>query len=79
MSYLTILISILTLIPALIDAIKAIEAAIPGKDKGTDKLQAIKTTIEAVNEEAIELWPYIEKVIAGLVFLFNKTGLFKKD
>jgi len=73
-----IIAAILQLIPALIAAVKAIEEAIPGQGKGEQKLAAIRAIVEQVSDEAIKLWPTLEKVIGILVTTFNATGVFKK-
>lgn len=71
------IIMILNLIPALIQAIRAIEDAIPGAGKGEEKLSAIRSILEAVDASATKLWPQISAVIGVLVGLFNRTGAFK--
>jgi hypothetical protein len=70
--------TILALIPALIEAIKAIEEAIPGSGKGEQKLAAIRGIIEASYEHASSIMPVVEKVIKVLVDTLNATGVFKK-
>jgi len=77
MNWVTIIKTILTLLPAIIDAIKAIETAIPISGKGAEKITAVKEIIVDVNKHATELWPHIEKTINILVRLFNSTGIFK--
>lgn len=71
------IIMILNLIPALIQAIKAIEEAIPGSGKGEEKLSAIRSILESVDSSATKLWPQISAVIGVLVGLLNRTGVFK--
>ncbi len=66
---------VLQLIPALIEVIKAIEAAIPGRNQGEQKLAAIREIVETTFAEGIKLWPMLADVIATLVALFNKTGV----
>jgi len=68
---------IMQIIPALINVIKAIEAAIPGTGKGEEKLAAVRQIIEVTYSEAAAVWPMIQGVIAVLVNLFNKTDAFK--
>jgi hypothetical protein len=68
---------ILQLLPALIQAMRAIEDAIPGTGKGEEKLSAIRAILEAVDSGAAKYWPQIQSVIGVLVGLFNKTGAFK--
>jgi hypothetical protein len=70
------LLFIVQLIPALIELIKAIEAAIPASGQGREKLEAIRKIIEATYDGAKEMWPMIEKTIEAIVGLFNKTGIF---
>ena len=65
---------VFSLIPALIEAIKAIEAAIPGEGQGEAKLTAVRQIIEGVYEQTADLWPVISTAITALVALFNKTG-----
>ena len=76
-SFLTILKVVLSLVPVIIEAVKAIEKAIPGSGQGDTKLDAIKQIIASVDDKAAEFWPYIEKVIGVLVSLFNQTGVFQ--
>jgi len=68
-----------SLLPIIIEAIKAIEQAIPEHGKGAEKLAAIKEIVTGINSQAAEFWPYIEKTINTLVKLFNLTGVFKKS
>lgn len=79
MTWITQLSTILNLLPAIITAIKAIEAAIPGQGQGEQKLAAIREILEAVSSQAGALWPQIQAVIGILVGLFNRTGIFPKD
>jgi hypothetical protein len=69
---------ILQLIPALIQAMKAIEDAIPGQGQGEAKLAAIRGILEAVDSGVAKLWPQISSVVGVLVNLFNTAGVFKK-
>ena len=69
---------VLKLLPAVIEAMKAIEAAIPGQGKGEQKLAASREIVQVVDEKANEYWPGIEKAIGVLVKLFNTVGVFKK-
>lgn len=78
MNWISSVIAIFQLLPAIITAIKAIEEAIPGQGQGELKLAAIRGILEGVNAKALELWPAIEKTISILVGLFNKTGNFQK-
>ena len=76
MSWLSTATTLLQLLPAIITAIKAIEEAIPGKGQGEAKLAAIREILESINGQVASMWPFIEKAIAVLVSLFNKTGTF---
>lgn len=69
---------ILQLLPALIQAMKAIEEAIPGQGQGEQKLAAIRGIFEAVDSGVAKLWPQIQGVIGVLANLFNASGVFKK-
>ena len=77
MNWIAIVKIILSLLPSIIEAIKAIEAALPESGKGVEKLSLIRTIIESVNSEAAGVWPYIEKTIGAIVVFFNSTGVFK--
>jgi hypothetical protein len=70
--------TILLVLPFLIEAIKALEEAIPGQGKGEQKLAAIRGIIEASYEHASSIMPVVEKVIKVLVDTLNATGVFKK-
>jgi hypothetical protein len=75
---LVLITAILQLLPALINAIKAIEEAIPGEGKGELKLAAIRQILEVTSEYSSKLWPTLEKVIGVVVSTFNTTGVFNK-
>ena len=66
----------LKLIPVLIEAIRSIEAAIPGSGQGKAKLDAVLNIIETVEKTATQL--PLQAIISTLVTLFNATGVFKK-
>jgi len=85
MKYLTIIKLVVSLLPVLIEAIKAVEAAIPGRDKGEIKLAAVRGVLEGVYGTATDLgvtfaeaWPAIAKAAAALVLAFNTVGEFQK-
>jgi hypothetical protein len=71
-------IAILQLVPAIIDAMRALEEAVPGKDQGGEKSAAIKGILEATNSQIGTYWPIIQKTIDILAGFFNKTGVFVK-
>jgi hypothetical protein len=66
------------LLPAIIEAIKAIEEAIPGQGKGEQKLAAIRGIVAASYEQAAAIMPILERVIGVLVDTFNAVGVFTK-
>lgn len=78
MNWLTSVTTVLQLLPAIITAIRAIEEAIPGKGQGEAKLAAIREILEAASGQVTMFWPLIEKAIAVMVGLFNRTGVFAK-
>lgn len=69
---------VLKLLPLIIEAIKALEAAIPMTDKGGEKMAALREVLTVADGAVDALWPTIEKVVGILVGLFNKTGVFSK-
>ena len=69
-------IAILQILPALIEAIKAVEQAIPGAGNGQSKLDLILNTIQAVDSKLSS--DVVVKVIGIIVGIFNKTGVFAK-
>lgn len=73
------------LLPAIIEAIKAIEAAIPQTGQGAQKLALVRELIEAAFEAVqdagvtfADVWPAIQRLVAKIVGLFNATGIFAK-
>lgn len=67
---------ILNLLPAIIQAIKAIEGALPGNSPGAAKLEAVIGIMTAADESIKPMVPQITTVIGHLVKLFNVTGVF---
>lgn len=85
MQLLQILKLILTILPLVIETMKAIEAAIPGQGQGEAKLAAVRGILEGAYKGATdvstsfeEVWPYLSNTISTMTTLFNKTGVFKK-
>lgn len=70
---------VITLLPMLIQAIKAVEEALPGAGKGAAKLAIIRGVIESADSAMTNLWPVLENVVAVIVATFNKTGVFSTD
>lgn len=69
---------VLKLVPAIIDAMRALEQAVPESGYGNDKRNAIHDILAAINENIDKYWPTIEKVVSVLAGFFNKTGTFQK-
>lgn len=76
---------VLGLLPTILEAVKAVEAALPISGKGKEKLELVKTSVQAVFDASNqtvttfqETWPQLEKVVSAVVTLFNSVGLFKK-
>lgn len=72
------LLLIVRLLPAIIEAIKAIEAAIPERGKGNEKQSAVLGIIADTVDDASKMLPAIANVITRVVGLFNATGVFQK-
>ncbi len=86
MQFLSVVKMILTMLPAIIEAIKAIEAALPAGGQGAAKLDAIRGVLQSaygVASDATErfeaVWPAISGTVSALVALFNKAGVFQKS
>lgn len=76
---------VLSLLPAVIEAVRAIEAALPASGQGANKLALLRETLQAGFEVAGDAvtsfdaaWPAIERTIGAVVGLFNRTGQFSK-
>ena len=85
MNYFAIIKAALAMLPVVIEAIKAIEAAMPGSGGGTAKLAIIKDTLASaykVSSDAIgtfdQIWPVLSSMVGAVVAAFNATGVFKK-
>ena len=74
----TKILTILALIPRLIEAIKSVEAAVPLSGKGKEKMEAILDIMKDTGEDISGILPLISKTISRLVSLFNQTGVFQK-
>jgi len=71
------LLLLLKLLPAIIQAMKAIEEAIQVSGFGSQKLQALRQILEQTDSSVSQIWPSIENAVKVLVNLFNATGVFK--
>ena len=76
---------ILGLLPMIIEAIKAIEAAIPGEGNGEKKLGLVRAILEGAYQagdagsvgDFNSVWPAIARTVSAAVALLNSTGAFK--
>lgn len=85
MNYLETIKTVLSYIPALIAAIKAVEDAIPSAGQGSAKLAAVGEILGAADQLAngagdyfAKIWPTLQTIAGSLVKLFNATGVFGK-
>jgi hypothetical protein len=76
---------VLSLVPVILETVKAVEAALPQSGQGAAKLALVRTTVHAAFDVAgnavatfEQVWPALEKTIGAVVGLFNTTGVFKK-
>ena len=76
---LTKIMTILSLMPTVISAVKSVEEAIPGTGNGKTKLSMILDSIMAVSKEAESLIPLVTSMIGIIVSGLNATGVFKKE
>jgi hypothetical protein len=75
---------VLSIFPALINAIKTLESAIPVESKGGDKLSLLKDVLQTTFDNSTktvntfeQVWPMLQSVIMSIVNAFNATGVFK--
>lgn len=85
MQYLTLIRLVLTLLPVIIDAVKAIEAAYPASGQGALKLDLVRGVLEGAYNAGSgavakfdDLWPALQSTIASIVSFMNASGMFKK-
>ena len=85
MQFLTILKTIIALLPIIIDAVKVIEAAFPQGGQGAAKLEAVRATVASAYESATDvsgsfsaIWPAIQSAVSAIVGIANSAGVFKK-
>ncbi len=84
-NFVTILRLVIQLLPVVIEAIKAVEAAVPQGGQGTQKLEMVRGILQSAydvagNLEATfdQLWPVLRSAISGVVSVYNAAGTFKK-
>jgi hypothetical protein len=85
MAFFEILKLVIGLLPLLLQAIKAVEQAIPDTGKGSEKLELIKGLVQTSYDTSSklsvsfeQLWPTVQGTVQAIVNAFNKTGTFKK-
>jgi hypothetical protein len=85
MQFLEIAKLIISLFPLLIQAVQAVEAAIPNSGNGQQKLELIKSIIQTSYESSNklvasfeQLWSPLSSVVQAIVTAFNAVGIFKK-
>jgi len=85
MQFLTVVKTILSLLPLIIQAVQALEAAFPDGGQGKAKLDALKNTLQSAYAVASDvtgsfesIWPAISGTASAIVALANQTGLFRK-
>lgn len=84
MKFLSIVRTIVSLLPMLIQVIRSVEEAIPGQGKGEQKLVMVRSVLEAafdasndIESSFDELWPALQRAIAAIVTALNSSGEFK--
>lgn len=83
MGYVEIFKLVIQLLPSLIEAIKIVENALPESGKGVAKLDLVREILQVSYEAGGEgnfehVWSVASKVVAGVVRVFNGTGVFSK-
>ena len=85
MQYIAMIKVVLSLLPAIIEAVKAIEAAFPASGQGPYKLEMVRAIIQAAYDAGSgavaqfdEVWPAIKPAIDNVVGFMNLTGVLKK-
>lgn len=79
MNFFSILKTLVTLLPTIIQAIQTLEAALPESGNGSKKLEALKAVVQSAYNVANDtslafdaIWPAISTVVSGLVAMFKK-------
>lgn len=85
MQYIQTIRMILSLLPLILTAVKAIEEALPEGGQGAAKLALVRGAIEAgysiANDAVVSFehaWPAISKTVSAVVALYNSSGTFKR-
>jgi hypothetical protein len=76
---------ILSLLPLILEAVKAVEAALPEGGLGAQKLGLVRQTLQAAFDIADDgfasfekIWPALEKTVTAVVGVFNTAGVFPR-
>lgn len=69
---------LLAAIPAIINAVKAAEEAIPTSGSGKAKADMVIQILQVIFEGLTEVVPLAQKIITIIVNTLNSTGVFKK-
>lgn len=72
------LLMVIKLLPAIIEAIKSIETAIPGQGKGEQKLAALRGILEVLDSGITAIWPQVAKIVGILVEAMNRADSMPK-
>ncbi len=80
-----ILAAIVALLPILVEAIKAVETAVPEGGQGQRKLELVRAWLEAaftaageLNVTFAQIWPALSATVTSLVTIYNSLGAFRK-
>lgn len=85
MQYIQLIKLVLSLLPLILEVVKAVEKALPEGTNGAVKLGLVRGAMESaydVADDAIgsfeKVWPALEKTVAAVVSVYNTSGVFKK-
>ncbi len=85
MQYIQMIKLILSLLPLILEVVKAVEKALPEGTQGSIKLGLVRGAMESAYEIADDavgsfekVWPALEKTVATVVSVYNASGVFKK-
>lgn len=69
---------LLQTIAIVIEIVKLVESLMNQSGKGSDKLDAARAILESIYGDLSVNWSTYERLINGIVTIYNATGLFKK-
>ncbi len=72
------MLTILRMVPVVIEIVQTIEAALPESGRGKEKLALVRDILSEVYEGLGDIWPKLEKVVELFVRFANSVGLFHK-